>query len=346
MRTASIPLCASVVVALLTQSARAAQYLWQTNSAGDDVHVVDLSTRESVKRLLVGPEPHGIAAPDDARVVYISVETNGRQQGELIAVDPRTYAITFRLAVGPEPHEIDCTPDGRWVYVPCRDGHYWVIDAVEKRVAKRIRTGGRPHNTRASRDGHYMYLSPKGAPKRVTVVDVHAGHEVVGEIPFRDSIRPPAIDATGRFFYQHVDGLNGFQVADLSTRRVVATVEHGHSLGWFLAIGPLGWLTLDGFKRCHGLEVRPDQGEIWSCCGDRVNVHDLRRPAFPEVASIPIMDEVYWITFSPDGRYAFAAVSAANKVAVIDSQSRRVVSYLSVGERPKRNLVIELPRDE
>lgn len=296
-----------------------------------------------IKRLVVGPEPHGIAAPDDGRSIYVSLETNGHEQGELVAIDPRTYAIRFRVAVGREPHEIDCTPDGRWVYVPCRDEHYWVLDAVEKRVVKKIRTGGRPHNTKASRDGRHMFLSPMGVPKRVTIVDVAGGHEVVGDIPFRDSVRPPALTADGTLFFQQVDGLNGFQVAKIATRRLIATVEHREVLGWFLPIKRLGWLTLDGFKRCHGLEVRPDQREIWSCCGERVNVHDLTRPGFPEIASIPLPDDAYWLTFSPDGSYAFVALSQANRVAMIDARAKKVLSNIEVGEQPKRNLVIALP---
>ena len=50
------------------------------------------------------------------------------------------------------------------------DGKYWVIDGREKKVVAKIETGGRPHNTQASRDGKFMYLSPMGPPKRVTIV--------------------------------------------------------------------------------------------------------------------------------------------------------------------------------
>ena len=49
------------------------QYLWQTNSYGDDVHVIEVGTNKVLKTIVVGPEPHGIAAPDDASVVYIAI---------------------------------------------------------------------------------------------------------------------------------------------------------------------------------------------------------------------------------------------------------------------------------
>lgn len=308
------------------------------------MHVFDVSQRKIVHRLIVGPQPHGIAAPADARVVYLSIEANGRDRGELLWINPRTFEISHRMNVGREPHAIACTPDGRWIYVPCRDEHYWVIDAERREVVKKIRTGGRPHNTQASPDGRYMYLSPMGAPERVTIVDVAAGHEVVGEIPFAGSVRPSALSADNRLFFQHVDGLNGFQVADIAGREVIATVGHQEGLGWFrFPIKKLGWFSFGGgFNRCHGLAVRPDQQEIWSCCGEHVAVHSLLQPDYPQTHTIAMPDDVYWLTFSPDSRYAFVAVSDKNQVAMVGARTKEIVLHIAVGRKPKRNLVIAL----
>ncbi len=320
---------------------RAEQYLWQTNSEGTDIHVFDVATRTLVKRVEVGPHPHGIAAPEGATFVLVTLESNGRPAGELIWIDPATFEVTYRLQVGREPHALAVTPDGRWAYVPCRDGHYWVVDVPEREVIAKIRTGGRPHNTTASPDGRFMYLSPMGTPKRVTIVDVAAGHRIVGEIRFRDSVRPPALSADNRWLFQHVDGLNGFQAADVGRREVVTTVEHSYELGWFL-LWPsrLGWLSATGLGRCHGLAIRPDQKEIWSACGAGINVHILTSPDFPEAVRIPMVDDVYWITFSPDSKYAFVPVRDQRSIAVVDTKSKTVLSHLEAGPAPKRNLVI------
>lgn len=331
------------LVAAAPSAADGQNLLWQLNSAGDDIHVVDAADGSVVRRIAVGPEPHGIATPADHRVVYVTLEANGRAAGELLWIDPSTFEVTHRLEVGPEPHEIATTPDGRWIYVPCRDGHYWVVDARRREVVKRIYTGGRPHNTKSSRDGRFMYLSPMGAPERVTVVDVEAGHEVVGHIDFRDSVRPSALADSRGLFFQQVDGLHGFQVADVARRRVVATVEHRGRLGWLLLpIKKLGWLGPEGLQRCHGLEVRPGEDEIWSTCGERANVHALDETGFPQAASIELPSDGYWVTFSPDGRYAFVALTEEDRVAVVDAERREIVRYVRVGDGPKRNLV--LPR--
>ena len=83
------------------QESAGKQFLWQTNAYGDDVHVIDVATHKVVKHLTVGPNPHGIAAPDDASVVYVAIENFKSAQGELVWVNPRTYEITHRMTVGP-----------------------------------------------------------------------------------------------------------------------------------------------------------------------------------------------------------------------------------------------------
>lgn len=330
-------------LAIQSELARAAQYLWQTNAAGNDVHIYELETFLLIKRLVVGPKPHGIAAPDDAHIVYISLEDTTSKQGQLLWVDPHSFAIQHRLAVGPKPYGIATTPDGRWIYVPCRDGHYWVVDAQSKAVATRIPTSGRPYNPLASQDGRYMYLSPMDAPKSVTIVDIAAGHHVVGHIPFGAPVRASALNADQTLLFQHVDGLNGFQVANIAQRHVIATIAHSATLGRFIPIKRLGWLTPQGFKRCNRLAIRPDQQELWSVCAEHVTIHALRPPDFPERHTLQLTDKGYGITFTPDSRYAFVALEHRKQVAVVDTETKAVVRHLDAGSTPDGNLVITLP---
>jgi len=323
------------VLTMVPEAARAGkQILWVTNAYGNDVHVIDIASREVIHRFEVGPEPHGIAAPDDASVVFLAIENMKGEHGELQWVDPQTYEIKHRLDVGPKPNQIACTPDGHWVYVPCDDGTYWVVDARKREVVKKITTGGRPHNTQASRDGRLMYLSPMGSPRRVTIVDVAAGHEVIGEIPFDNVTRPPALSADGKRLYQHIDGLLGFQAANTETRKVFATVYH-----------KIPAELQATASRCHGLAIRPDQKEIWSCNVEHhfVHIHDLTKEGFPEVATLPMMGRIYWLCFSPDSKYAFISVRSESKVAMVDTATKKVLTHFDVGKEPKRNLVITLP---
>ena len=79
-----------MLCALFSAEIKAGQQLWQTNSAGDDIHVFDVDSRSLVTGIVVGAKPHGIAAPHDGHVIYVSLEANGQDQGELVWIDPET----------------------------------------------------------------------------------------------------------------------------------------------------------------------------------------------------------------------------------------------------------------
>ncbi len=308
--------------------------LWVTNSFGRDVHVFDVATWELVRRIDVGPNPHGISATADGRMVHVAIENFGGPEGELVWIDAPTGRVLHRLKIGPKPNENECTPDGRWIYVPCADEHYWVIDGHEHRVVKKIHTGGRPHNTTISPDGQRMYLSPMGNPRRVTIVDIAAGHEVVGEIPFGDVVRPPAISSDERLFFQNVDNLLGFEVADIASRKVIARIEHR-----------IPEQYRETRSRCHGLGVRPDQKEIWSCNVEHhlVHIHELESGQYREIATLKMPGRIYWVSFTPDSRYALVSVRSEEQVAVVDCQTKQIVKLLRAGREPKRTQVIDVP---
>ena len=50
-----------------------------------------------------------------------------------------------------------------------------------------------------------------------------------------------------------------------------------------------------------------------------------------------------WLTFTPDSRYAFVALTGRNQVEVVDTETKAVVRHLNAGKALKRNLVITLP---
>jgi YVTN family beta-propeller protein len=60
---------------------QAPQKLYVANSAGNDIHVVDTATNRVIKRVEVGPQPHGLAATAAGDQLFITVEnTQGRRR--------------------------------------------------------------------------------------------------------------------------------------------------------------------------------------------------------------------------------------------------------------------------
>jgi YVTN family beta-propeller protein len=335
MHRRSLLLIALFALALPARAAEPAakvrQKLYVTNSAGDDVTVIDVAANKPIGRIEVGPHPHGIAVPASQDFILVTIE--GSKPGELVWIDPRTDKVTRRVPIGPAPNQLAITPDGKTAYVPCSDGYYEVIDVDKGKVVERIFTGGRPHNTLCSADGRHVYLAPMGAPKKVTVVDT-SNHKPIGTIPFSSVVRPIALSKDESRLYAEVDGLVGIEVADVQARRMIHRVP-----------AELADELKKKDSRSHGLGIRPDQKEIWECDVEHheVHVYDITGETPKQIATIPIGSQVYWLTFSPDGKTCYVAARGANAVAVVDTATKKVTANIAAGKEPKRLLVVTLP---
>lgn len=321
-----------LVAAAVGGNGDAQQKLYVANSAGNDIHVVDTATNRVLRRVEVGPQPHGLAATADGRQLFITVENTAGEAGELLWFDPLADVVTRRMTIGPRPNQLACTPDGRLAYIPCDDASWWVVDTAHGEVVKRIATGGRPHNTLCSADGERMYLGPKGS-YHVLIADARA-HRLLGEIPLPDAPRPIALSRNETRLYANVDTLIGFEVCDVPARKPLFRVE-----------AEVPEELLRTASRSHGIALSPDEKEVWMCdvFHDRTYVFDNTASPPRQVATIVMQGGGYWICFSPDGRTCYISERKGNTVAAIDTASRRVRTRISVGEVPKRVLVVTLP---
>jgi YVTN family beta-propeller protein len=303
--------------------------LYVASSAGNDIYVIDAATRQVIKRVEVGPEPHGLAVTADGKQVFITIENTKGEEGEFLWFDPATDTMTKRMKIGPRPNQLACTPDGKIAYVPCDDASWWVIDTVNGVVLKKIPTGGRPHNTLCSPDGKRMYLGPKGS-YHVLIADA-VNHKLIGEIPTSDAPRPIVLSKDEKRLYANVDTLIGFEIADIEKRKVIHRVE-----------AQVPEELLRKASRSHGIGLRPDEKELWMCdvYHDRTYVFDLSSEPPKQTATIVMKGGGYWMCFSPDGKYCYISERIGDSVAVIDTASKKVVARIEVGKAPKRIMVV------
>src|SRR5438067_1267964 len=84
----------------------------QTNSAGDNMHIIDPATNKVVGEIKGIEAPHGIAVAPDGSRIYVSEQADKT----LTVFDGKTLQVTKRIPLSGNPNLIDITPDGRWVY--------------------------------------------------------------------------------------------------------------------------------------------------------------------------------------------------------------------------------------
>src|SRR5215470_15620175 len=140
----------------------------QTNSAGDNVHIIDPATNKVVGVINGIEVGHGAAAAPDGSRYYFSDEA----ESTLDVVDAKTLKVTRSIPLSGHPNNISIGKDGRRVYVGINvaPGAVDVIDTTSLEKVKSIPVQGAVHNTYVTPDGKYV-VSGSIASRTITVID-------------------------------------------------------------------------------------------------------------------------------------------------------------------------------
>ena len=108
----------------------------QSNSAGDNIHVIDPATNKVVGVIEDIEVPHGLVIAPDGSRIYVTDES----LRTLDVVDAKTLKVFKRIPLSGRPNNVDVAKDGSHVYVGIRQGagrggrhRYRLADQREKR---------------------------------------------------------------------------------------------------------------------------------------------------------------------------------------------------------------------
>jgi YVTN family beta-propeller protein len=308
--------------------------IWQTNSAGDNVDVIDPATNKVVLKVSDIEVPHGVTFSPDGKRAYISCEP----ERTLIAVDTKTGKHVGSAALSGLPNNISISKDGKRVFVSIREqpGAVDVVDTGSMQKIKSIKVKGGVHNTYVTPDGKHV-LAGSIAGKILTVINPET-LEIEWELPFNLGVCPIAFErapdgSTSRIFVQ-LSGYNGFAVVNFKTHEEITRIK--------IPDEPSGGHT-EGGAPSHGIMVSPDNKTLWvdSSPANAVFVYSL--PNLKVLGYVKTGEVPDWITMTPDGKTVYIANSGSNSVSAIDTATRKEVARIPVGEVPKRNGVVVMP---
>jgi YVTN family beta-propeller protein len=307
----------------------------QTNSAGDNVHIIDPAT-DQVVGIISGIEVnHGAAASPDGARYYFSNEA----EHTLDSVDAKTLKINGHAPLSGRPNNISISKDGRKVYVSIID-QPGAVDVIDTATMKRVNTipnKGGVHNTYVTPDGKYV-IAGSIVGKLLTVIDP-ATEKSAWELPFDNGVRPIAFErnadgSTRRLFIQ-LSNVHGFAVVDFKTHEEVKRI--------MLPAAPPGKKPDIDQTPSHGIGVSPDNKSLWvdSSLNSAVYVYSL--PDLNYVGGVEVGRTPDWLTFTPDSKKVYVSNAGANTVSVIDTATLKVVNRIKVGHVPKRNITVVTP---
>jgi YVTN family beta-propeller protein len=308
----------------------------QTNSAGDDVSIIDPGTNKVVGVIHGIEVNHGAAVAPDGSRYYISNEGDKT----LEVVDQKSLKVTRSIPLSGHPNNISISKDGRRVYVSIAvaPGAVDVIDTTSLEKVKTIPVKGAVHNTYVTPDGKYV-VSGSIPSKTITVIDQKT-EEPVWSLVMDLGIRPMAFaanpDGSTKWIFVQLSGFNGFAVVDFATRKEVNRIK--------LPDLPPGKAAFpEGGNESHGMAVTADGKTL--IVNSRLNsaIYSYSIPDLKLLGSADVGKSPDWVTLTPDGKTAYVACAASNFVSVVDLKSMKETTRINVGQVPKRNITAVLP---
>jgi YVTN family beta-propeller protein len=311
------------------EPAKRTMKLYVTNSTGNSIHVIDLGTLKVIGEIKTAAVPHGAAVSADGRRLFCTVESDHT----LLVIDTVKDRVVKTIKLTELPNQCAVTPDGKWVGVPIRGGDS--VDLVNVALGKVVKNLPikAPHNCyNAGRNDHLFVTSM--AEHLVRLIDLKSlGY--AAEIPVGGVPRPLAVTRDEKTMYCALSDLHGFVIADIARRKVIDKVQ--------LPALPAGVKFPVPNTPTHGLELTPDEKELWvtSCGTDTVHIYDTRGKK--PVGKVGVGQGPNWVTFSPDGKYCCVSNVLSNDVSILDCARRREVIRVKVGKNPKRLVVAAVP---
>jgi YVTN family beta-propeller protein len=329
---------AGVVAAfiLLSTAAAAQVRILQTNSQGDNIHLIDPANHRIVGEIKGIPINHGAAAAPDGSRFYFSSEA----EQTLHVVDSKTLQSIKKIPLTGRPNNISISRDGRRVYVAIvsAPGAIDVIDTTSQERVKSIATKGGIHNVYVTPDGGHV-VAGSIAGRLMTVIDQKT--DEVAWTLFDVGVRPMAFEtnadgSTKRIFVQLSD-VHGFAVVDFAQRKEVARIELPNDI-------PADKVDKGPFNASpsHGLGVAPDGRTLWVTSRPNARVYVYSLPDLKLLGGIDVGGRPDWVTFTPDSKQVYISTENTNAVVVLDVAARKEITRVKVGASPKRNITAVL----
>ena len=305
----------------------------QTNSQGDNIHLIDPATNTIAGEIKGVPINHGAAALPDGSLFFFSSEA----EQTLHVVDGRSLRTTKKIPLTGRPNNISISKDGARVYVGIVSSP-GAVDVIDTRTLERVKSismKGGIHNVYVTPDGKYL-VAGSIAGRLMTVVDQKTDEPLW--TLFEEGVRPMAFevnpDGSTKRIYVQLSEVHGFAIVDFHQRKEVGRITLPNDV-------PAEKVDKGPFNASpsHGIGVAPDGKTLWVTSRPNARVYTY---ALPDLKLLPnpvdLGGRPDWVTFTPDSKLIYITTENTDLVHAIDVASRKEVAQIKVGKSPKRNI--------
>jgi YVTN family beta-propeller protein len=248
-------------------------------------------------------------------LIFVSSE----RTDSLVIVDPETNRIVKYLKTSRRPRDMHFNTDHTYLYVACADDDAIdIIDTAKLEVVGRL-TVSNPRAFGISEKLRRIYVpNPEGSSLSVIDMDQNV---VIQEVQTSAGPEEVFVSEDGHFVYVASEVDDFIHLVDVDKGYVVESVVAG--------------------TRPRRFAATPDGKELWvsSELSGEVNIIDREKFAIagkieflpPGVQKVDVTPVDVVIT--KDGKTAYVTLDHAARLAVVDVQTRTVMSYIPIGLR-------------
>ena len=289
------PLLLALTAAIFSLAAartHAAGVAFIINSNGSSISVIDMATRQEVRRIPALREPHHIALSPDGKSLLVG----DTAANLMLFLDPATGAVQRRVPVA-DPYHLAFSPDGKFLVVNglARD-QVDVYDPATMTLLKRFPLRSMPSHLDFSPDSRVAYVSLQGT-SQLAAIDLAAmtvlWTEPCGPTP------AGVLWHRGRVLVANMGG-DHVAVIDPATGKVVDRIVTG--------------------KGAHTIFLSPDKKLLWVNNRVQGTTVSLDAGTLKQIRTYAIPGGPDDIDFAPGGKL-WITRRFAEKVAVLDPET-------------------------
>lgn len=254
--------------------------------------------------------------PADAYTAYVTNE----KDNTVSVIDTDKLEVIKTAKVGQRPRGIVMSNDGKWIIICTSDDNdVKVYDAKTLQYIKSLPSGPDPELLTLHPDGRRLYIANED-DNLVTVVDIQTS-KVITEIPVGVEPEGMGMSPDGKVLVNTSETTNMAHFIDTTTHKLFdnVLVDSRPRVAMFNSAQTQLWVSSEVGGTVA--VINPADRKIIA----KIN---FSIPGIEQEAIQPV-----GIRITKDDKIAFVALGPANRVAVIDTKTFKVLKYILVGQR-------------
>ena len=282
------------------------------NSGAASVSLIDMTTRQVIKTVPVGKEPHHLMITPDQKTLLIANAAGN----DVVLMNPTTGELAGKIPNIIDPYQIGYSPNHKWFVA---NGNrldrvdIYATNGADLKLAKTVKLAKTPSHIAFTSDSKIAFITLQDSSE-LAAIDLETQNVLwvipTGKVPAGLWMTPG-----DQYLLVGITGEDYVQVIDWKTRKEVKRIPTGKGAHNFRPLG----------DKKHVFVSNRIASTI-----SLINMQTLEKVG--DVTGLPAGPDDMEIT--PDGKTLWVTFRFSKKVGVIDIPTMKLVTVIPVGKSP------------